>query len=89
MLQLPENLYKRVMVNILEPLYLEFVYNNVQILKTNTQYENRQGFSEIFKFGLLGSTDLINLQIEYINKQSDNLMMKILSETIKVRMKIR
>tara|TARA_B100000035_G_C21033006_1_gene569375 strand:- start:2116 stop:3252 length:1137 start_codon:yes stop_codon:yes gene_type:complete len=76
--------------NILGTLYLpEFVYNNVQILKTNTQYENRQGFSEIFKYGLLGSTDLINLQIEYINKQSDNLMMKILSETIKVRMKIR
>jgi len=76
--------------NILGTLYLPiYVYNNVQILKTNSAYEYRQGFSEIFKYGLLGSKKLIDLQVDYKNNQTDKLMMEIIAETINVRMHIR
>ena len=76
--------------NVLGTLYLpKFVYNNVQILKTNSEYEYRQGFSEIFKYGLLGSQSLIDLMVAYNNKPNDELMMNIIRETIRVRINIR
>lgn len=76
--------------NALGTLYLpKFVYNNVCILKTNSPYELRQGFSEIFKYGLLGSQSLLELLSQYSIKQTDATLLKILSETIKVRMKLR
>ena len=76
--------------NILGTLFLpKFVYNNVQILKTNSNYDKRQGFSEIFKYGLLGSSDLIDLIIKYYELGTDKLMKKILKETIRVRLDIR
>ena len=76
--------------NVLGTLFLpKFVYNNVTILNTVSEYELRQGFSEIFKYGLLGSQYLIDLLIDYKKTPSDNLMMKILKETIRVRIDVR
>ena len=76
--------------NALGTLYLpKYVYNNVTILKTNSSYELRQGFSEIFKYGLLGSQYLLTLLSKYSNDNSNSILLDILSETIKVRMLLR
>jgi len=76
--------------NALGTLYLpKFVYNNVSILKTNSSYELRQGFSEIFKYGLLGSKKLLTLLSEYSKDNDDTTLLEILSETIEVRMLLR
>ena len=74
--------------NVLEHFSPKFVYNNVTILNSVSDYELRQGFSEIFKYGLLGSQHLIDLLIMY-KSPSDNLMMQILKETIRVRIDVR
>jgi 3-dehydroquinate synthetase len=76
--------------NVLGTLYLPtFVYNNVSILKTNSEYDYRQGFSEVFKYGLLGSQVLLDLMVDYKQCPTDVLMMNILRETIRVRIDIR
>ena len=76
--------------NALGTLYLpKFVYNNVSFLKTNSSFEMRQGFSEIFKYGLLGSEHLLTLLSKYARENNDSTLLEILSETIKVRMLLR
>ena len=76
--------------NILGTLYLpKYVYNNVKLLKTNSEYHLRQGFSEIFKYALLGSEELLQLLFKYKNDKSENTLLEILAETISVRLKIR
>ena len=76
--------------NALGTLYLPvYVYNNVCILDTNSNYELRQGFSEIFKYGLLGSKKLLNLLFEYKADQTHKILLRILKETIRVRINIR
>lgn len=78
--------------NILGTLYFPFTaYINVHFLKTCAAEENRQGFSEIYKYGLLGSAHLIKLLIKYIESKHDdiNLLKKIIIETIRVRVNIR
>ena len=69
------------------PLY---VYNNIHILKTADRYSRRQGLSEIFKYGLLGSKKLIRYLEQYARDslENDSLLIKILIETIKVRINI-
>lgn len=76
--------------NVLGTLYLpKIVYNNVVFLETNSKYHNRQGFSEIFKYGLLGSRTLLELLMNYTSSPSNELLMAILEETIRVRISIR
>ncbi len=76
--------------NALGTLFLpKFVYNNVAILETNSSYELRQGFSEIFKYGLLGSQKLLMLLSEYSKDACKGKLLEILVETIKVRMTLR
>ena len=76
--------------NVLGTLFLpKVVYNNVSILNTVIDYEMRQGFSEIFKYGLLGSQYLLDLLIDYNKSHTSNLMMEILKETIRVRIDVR
>ena len=76
--------------NQIGTLYLpRYVYNNVQILKTTTAYEMRQGFSEIFKYGLLGSKNLPDQLISYRECPRDDLLLDILAETISVRITTR
>ncbi len=73
--------------NLLGTLYLpKFVYNNVTLLSTNSDYHMRQGFSEIFKYALLGSNELLELLLDYNKDPDDSTMLKILEETIKVRL---
>ena len=76
--------------NLLGTLYLPaYVYNNAAILNTNSSYDLRQGFSEIFKYALLGSHKLLNLLKEYNRTPDNNKLIEIIKETIKVRMMIR
>ena len=50
--------------NIIGTQYLpKFVYSNINYLDNLTSYEFRQGISEIFKYGLLGS--IINIDGGY------------------------
>jgi len=69
--------------------YPKEVYNNIAILKTNRPYYARQGFSEIFKYGLLRSRKIINQLIKYRTKKDDNLLLNIIEKTIKARSYIR
>lgn len=76
--------------NVLGTLFLpKYVYNNVSFLSSISKYELRQGFSEIFKYGLLGSKHLINLMEKYQSSPTNELMLEILRETINVRISIR
>lgn len=76
--------------NVLGTLYLpSLVYNNVTLLHTNSTYHLRQGFSEIFKYGLLGSGELLTLLHAYHATPDDALMLRILEETIAVRLALR
>ncbi len=76
--------------NQLGTLYLpRYVYNNVQLLKTTSAYELRQGFSEVFKYGLLGSRTLLEHMRTYHQTPSDHLLLDILAETISVRITTR
>ena len=78
--------------NLVGSLYMPlYVYNNIQILKTADRYSRRQGLSEIFKYGLLGSKKLIKYLEQYSRDslENDTLLLKILIETIKVRIKLR
>ena len=78
--------------NLVGSLYMPlYVYNNIHILKTANGYSRRQGLSEIFKYGLLGSKKLIKYLEQYARDSSENdsLLLKILIETIKVRIKLR
>ena len=76
--------------NILGTFYYpEEVYNNINILKTNRPYYSRQGFSEIFKYGLLASNELLDAYDNYENDQSDENIIKIIELTINARSFVR
>jgi len=76
--------------NIIGTYYLpKFVYSNIHYLKDLPSFEFRQGISEIFKYGLLGSRKLIKLLEKYVAKYNSNLLINILTETIKVRLSLR
>ena len=70
-------------------IYPEEVYNNIIILRTNKPYYNRQGFSEIFKYGLLASKELLNVYDNYNKSKSDEVLIKIIELTINARSIIR
>lgn len=76
--------------NLVGTLYFpKLVYNNVTLLHSNSKYDMRQGFSEIFKYGLLGSAQLLEDTLQYHKSPDDLLMQKILRETIRVRLWLR
>ncbi len=67
--------------NILGTFYYPLqVYNNIHFLETYSKYYHRQGLSEIFKYGLLGSEELLS--------NMDNLK-KMIELGIKTRVAIR
>jgi len=76
--------------NLLGTFYYPLiVYNNIEFLTTNKKNILRQGFSEIFKYGLLDSKPLVDMLIEY-EKNSDILLLeKIILQTIESRISIR
>ncbi len=71
--------------------YPKVVYNNINLLKTNERRFLRQGYSEVFKYGLLGSKNLMDNLVTYLNeaKENDELLLDIICEAIEVRTKIR
>lgn len=69
--------------------YPKIVYNNIQFLNTNTQYFSRQGFSEMFKYGLLGSPELLDLYDKYEMHKTNERLMKLIQLAIESRGKIR
>ena len=76
--------------NLIGSYYLPLVvYNNINFLSSTNKTSMRQGFSEIFKYGLLSSKNLVNLALKYNTKPSNNLLIKIIEETINHRFKIR
>ena len=77
--------------NLLGSLYMpKYVYNNINILATSSDHSLRQGFSEIFKYGLLGSRKLLKLLNAYTkNPNNSSNLILILKETVKVRIKLR
>ncbi len=76
--------------NLVGTLHMpDYVYNNVRILDTLNEHHMRQGFSEIFKYGLLGSLSLLDRLQEYKDDPEDELMRLLLETTIYVRLDIR
>lgn len=78
--------------NIIGTFYFPYIsYINTSFLRSCSASDNRQGFSEIYKYGLLGSKKLIAYLQDYVcqsNKQK-SLLEKIIFETIRVRTVIR
>jgi 3-dehydroquinate synthase len=76
--------------NLLGTYYFaKITYNNTYFLQTLNPYDLRQGLSEIFKYGLLGSIKLIKYLNSYILKRKYDKIESIIEETIRVRVKIR
>jgi 3-dehydroquinate synthase len=76
--------------NIIGSFYLpKIVYVNINFLKSCPEDSDRQGISEIFKYGLLGSKKLIKLLSQYKSNKSSSLLVKILFLTMNLRFKIR
>ena len=57
--------------------YPRFVYNNVLFLTTNEYYYFRQGLSEVLKYGLLDSHEIIHELSKYSSLQDLNLLFNI------------
>ena len=75
--------------NLIGTIYLpEKVYINTNFLKTCSANDLRQGWSEIFKYGLLGSKKLINMIDYYFKYQRERFLLDIIKETINIRLKI-
>jgi len=76
--------------NLIGTYYLpKFVYSNINYIKDLQKFDLRQGKSEIFKYGLLGSKKLLKLLEKYSETYDLNLMEEILLNTIRVRMLLR
>jgi len=76
--------------NVLGTFYYPLtVYNNISFLRTNTPFYMRQGYSEVFKYGLLASRPLIELLKKHHGNPSDSLMLEILRLSIETRAAIR
>ena len=75
--------------NLIGTIYLPSkVYINTFFLRSCSKVDLRQGWSEIFKYGLLGSKKLIKMIDTYFKKKNDKAIKKIIKETIKIRLKI-
>jgi len=76
--------------NLLGTFYYPLkVYSNIHFLETNSKYYLRQGYSEIFKYGLLISSALIKLMLSYFKKPSASMLMKIITLATNARIKVR
>jgi 3-dehydroquinate synthetase len=76
--------------NVLGTFYYPLVvYNNINFLNTNSPYYSRQGFSEVFKYGLLASKQLLKKLGSYHETKSDEDLMDMIELTIKARSVIR
>lgn len=70
--------------------YPQIVYNNVEMLRTNSKRILRQGLSEAFKYSLLTDGELLEKIILFQNEEFNAEAMKeIVYKTIQARIKIR
>lgn len=70
--------------------YPQIVYNNIEMMRTNTKRIQRQGLSEAFKYSLLTDGRLLDTIVEFQNKAYDSqLMAQIVRSTIDARIQIR
>ena len=70
--------------------YPKVVYNNIEIMRTNTRRILRQGLSEAFKYSLLTDGKLLGTIVEFQNKEYDSQLMEtIVDSTIRARLQIR
>lgn len=70
--------------------YPRIVYNNIEVMKTNTRRILRQGLSEAFKYSLLTDGTLLSTIVDFQNSEySSNYMEEIVRSTIQSRIKIR
>ena len=70
--------------------YPQVVYNNTEIMRTNTKRILRQGLSEAFKYSLLTDGRLLSTIIDFQNTDYDTVRMEeIVRSTIQARIAIR
>lgn len=70
--------------------YPKVVYNNTEIMRTNTKRILRQGLSEAFKYSLLTDGKLLDTIVAFQNRDYDSqLIEKIVCSTIQARIQIR
>jgi 3-dehydroquinate synthetase len=76
--------------NVLGTFYYPLVvYNNISFLDTNTEYYLRQGYSETFKYGLLGCPELLSLLETHRAKPSSSTKLEMVTRAIETRVMIR
>lgn len=69
--------------------YPRVVYNNTRFLLTNTPYYLRQGYSEVFKYGLLRRPDLLELLEAHNRQPTDRSFCELVRVAIETRVSIR
>jgi 3-dehydroquinate synthase len=69
--------------------YPKVVYNNTRFLQTNTPYYLRQGFSEIFKYGLLRRPELVEALEAHLASPSASGLGELIRMAIETRVAIR
>ncbi|HLD06873.1 MAG TPA: 3-dehydroquinate synthase family protein [Candidatus Nanoarchaeia archaeon] len=76
--------------NVLGTFYYPLVsYSNIHFLKTNSAYYLRQGYAEAFKYGLLGSPQLVSLIERHGLQPADGPLMEIMKLAMETRIRIR
>ena len=65
------------------------VYNNICFLDTNAERYSRQGYSEVFKYGLLGSAELIAKYKQYREEPNGERLKEVIELSIQTRAAIR
>ena len=58
--------------------YPEFVYNNSSILQTCPMKYQRQGFSEVFKYGILASNKLVDILMKFSQTSDIGLLREMI-----------
>ena len=69
--------------------YPRVVYNNTRFLATNTPYYLRQGFSEVYKYGLLRSPELVQMLEAYHRAPTPAGLAGLIRQAIEMRVLIR
>lgn len=70
--------------------YPKVVYNNIEIMRSNTKRILRQGLSEAFKYSLLTDGQILSAIIDFQNSDYDAVRMEeIVRSTIQARIAIR
>ena len=76
--------------NVLGTFYYPLVvYNNTEFLLTNSPYYLRQGFSEVYKYGLLRTPELVRVLEAHHDAPTAATLREVLRLSIETRVRIR